>query len=86
MPVYSKLKQDCINYFLQVTFEMLFKLASKIWCHLAKTYKDLTLYPHMYQKRALHLLQKNFSILERPLYKGLLLEKYSDCFFMLVPF
>ena len=29
-----------------------------------------------------NLLQKNFSIQEWPLYKHLLLEKYSDCFFM----
>ena len=33
MPVYSRLKQDCINFFLQATLSMYFKLASKIWCH-----------------------------------------------------
>ena len=38
---------------------------------LSQTYKDMTLYPHMYQKVCCNLLQKNFSILERPLYKGL---------------
>ena len=36
----------------------------------------------MYQNVHCNLLQKNFSIQEWPLYKGLLLEKYSECFFM----
>ena len=42
----------------------------------------MTLYPHMYQTVHGNLLQKNFSIQEWPLYKRLLLEKYSECFFM----
>ena len=42
----------------------------------------MTLYTHMYQNVCCNLLQKNFSILERPLYKCLLLEKNSQCFFM----
>ena len=33
MPVYSSLKQDYINIFLQATLSMYVKLASKIWCH-----------------------------------------------------
>ena len=42
----------------------------------------MTLYPHMYQNSYGNLLQKNFSIRKWPLYKCLLLEKYSECFFM----
>ena len=38
---------------------------------LSQTYKDMTLYPHMYQKVYGNLLQKNFSIQEWPLYKRL---------------
>ena len=33
MLVYSNLKQDYINFFLQATLSMYLKLASKIWCH-----------------------------------------------------
>ena len=36
---------------------------------LSKTYKDMTLYPHIYMR--CNLLQKNISIQEWPLYKGL---------------
>ena len=42
----------------------------------------MTLYPHMYRNVHCNLLQKNFSIQEWPLYKGLELEKYGDCFVM----
>ena len=38
---------------------------------LSKTYKDMTLYPHMLQNVHFNLLQNNFSIQEWPLYKGL---------------
>ena len=33
VPVYSRLKQDYINFFQQATLSMYLKLASKIWCH-----------------------------------------------------
>ena len=33
MPLYSRLKQDYINFFLQATLSLYLKLASKIWCH-----------------------------------------------------
>ena len=33
VPVYSRLKQDYINFFLQATLSMYLKLASKIWCY-----------------------------------------------------
>ena len=36
----------------------------------------------MYQSVHCNLLQKNFSIQGWPFYKGLSLEKYSECFFM----
>ena len=42
----------------------------------------MTLYPHMYQNVHCNLLQKNFSIQEWPLNKGMYLDKYSDCFFV----
>ena len=61
---------------------MYLKLASKIWCHMSQTYKDMTIYPHMYQNVYGNWLQKNVTIQEWPLYKRLLLEKYSECFFM----
>ena len=32
MPVYSRLKQEYINFFLQATLFIYLKLASKIWC------------------------------------------------------
>ena len=49
---------------------------------LSKTYKDMTLYPHMYQNVYGNLLQKNFSIQEWLSYKGMLLTKYSEWFFI----
>ena len=49
---------------------------------LSKTYKDMTLYPYMYQNVHCNLLQKNVSIQEWSLYKGLKLEKYSEFFFI----
>ena len=57
-------------------------LHSKFGAILSKTNKDMTLYPHMYQNVHCNLLQKNFSIQEWPLFKGLSLEKYSECFLM----
>ena len=42
----------------------------------------MTLYPHMYQTCVTTCFRKNFSILERPLYKGLYLEKNIDRLFM----
>ena len=38
---------------------------------LSQINKDMTLYPRKYQNVCRDLIQKNFSILERPLYKGL---------------
>ena len=42
----------------------------------------MTLYLHMCQNVHCNLLQKNFSIQKCPLYKGPLLEKYSECYFI----
>ena len=36
MPVYSRLKQNYINFFLQATLGLLLKIASKICCHFVK--------------------------------------------------
>ena len=36
VPDYSRSKQDYINFFLQATFGLLLKLASKIWYHFVK--------------------------------------------------
>ena len=44
---------------------------------LSHTYKDMTLYPHMYQNAYGNLLKKNFSIQE-----CIKLEKNYECFFM----
>ena len=33
VPVYSRLKRDFINFFLQGTLSMYVQVASKIWCH-----------------------------------------------------
>ena len=33
VPVYSRFKQDYIDFILQVSFGLLLILASKIWCH-----------------------------------------------------
>ena len=38
---------------------------------LSQINKYMTLYPHKYQNVCCNSIQKNFSILERPLYKGL---------------
>ena len=58
VPAYSRLKQDCMKLFLQASLRMLLKLASKIWCQLSEPYKDMTLYPRMYQNACCNLLQK----------------------------
>ena len=73
--VYSRLKQDYINFFLQATFGLLLKLAFKIWCHFVYNLQRYDTISQMYQNVHCNLLQKNFSIQEWPLYKGLLLEK-----------
>ena len=71
VPVYLGLKEDYLNFFLQATSECCLNLHLKFGAILSKTYKDMTLYPHMYQNVHSNLLQKNFSIQEWPLYKGL---------------
>ena len=69
--VYSRLKQDYINFFLQATFGLLLKLAFKIWCHFVYNLQRYDTISQMYQNVHCNLLQKNFSIQEWPLYKGL---------------
>ena len=55
----------------KVTDYAALNLHLKFGAILSKTYKEMTLYPHMYQNVHCNLLQKNLSIQELPLYKGL---------------
>ena len=71
VPVYSRLKQDYIKFFRKQLCDRYLNLHLKFCAILSQTNKDITLYPHMYQIVCCNLLQKNFSILEWPLYKGL---------------
>ena len=82
MPVYSRLKQDYIFFSCKQLLDCYLNLYLKFGAILSKTYKDMTLYPHMYHYVHCNLLQKNFSILEWSLYKLLSLEKYSESSFM----
>ena len=84
MPVYSssRLKQHYINFFLQATLGLLLKLASKSWCHFVKNLQRYDTISAHAPKRALQFAS------EKPQYTGtighylgLLLEKYSECFF-----
>ena len=62
---------------------MLLYLHPKFGDILSKTYKDMTLYPNMYQNVYCNLLQKNLDSIEAwPLYKHLLLEEYCESFFI----
>ena len=71
VPVYPRLKQDYINFILQQLMDCYFNLYLKCGAILYQTYKDNELYPRMYQNMHCNSLQKNFSIQELPLYKGL---------------
>ena len=67
-----------IKFFLQASFGF--------GVILPQTYKDMTLYSHMYQNMCCNLLQKNYSILEQPFYKGLNSRKIVSVSLCLVPF
>ena len=71
LPVYSRLKQDYIHFSCKHVSDGYLNLHLKFGAILSKTYKDMTLYPHMFQNVHCNLLQKNFSIQICPLYKGL---------------
>ena len=71
-----------MNFSCKQLLDCYLNLYLKFGAILSKTYKDMTLYPHMYQNVHCILLQKSFSIQEWPLYKLLSLEKYSESFFM----
>ena len=70
--VYSRLKQDYIkkNSCKQLQ-DCYLNLHLKFGAILSKTHKDMILYLHRYQDVHSNLLQKNFSIQEWLLYKGL---------------
>ena len=71
VPVYSRLKQDYSNFFLQATLSMCLKLASTIRCHFVSNLQRYdTLYAHV-PERALEFALENFTIQEWPLYKRL---------------
>ena len=82
MPVSSRLKHNIKTFSCKHLCICTFNLHLKFGVILSEIYKDMTLYPHMYQKRVCNLLQKNFSIQEWPLYKRQSLEMYSEWFFM----
>ena len=72
MPVYLRLKQGYINFFLQAAFGLLLKLASKIWCHFVQNLQRYDTISAHVPKRALQFAsEKHFSIQEWSLYKGL---------------
>ena len=58
MPVYSRLKQDYINLFLQASCQCTLNLHLKFCAILSQIYKDMTLYSHMHQNVYCNLLQK----------------------------
>ena len=49
MPVYSRLMQDYIFSSCKQLCQCTFNLHQKFGANLFQTYKDMTLYPHMYQ-------------------------------------
>ena len=53
VPVFSRLKQDYINFFLQAPFGLLLKLASKIWRHFVKNLQRYDTISAHVPKRAL---------------------------------
>ena len=71
-----------LTFFCKQLCQCMLNLHLKFGAILSQTYKDMTLYPHMYQNVYWNLLQKNVSKQEWPLYKRMQLEKYSECFFM----
>ena len=83
VPVYSRLKQDYLNFILQATFELLLKLASKIWCHFVENIQRSAHVP----KRALQFTSEKTSVYRNELYirvcNSRIIVSFSLC---LVPF
>ena len=68
MPVYSRLKQDYISFFLQ----LLLKLASKIWCQFVKNlqrYDTISAHVHV-PKRALRFASEKLQYTGMAFIKG----------------
>ena len=83
MPVYSRLKLDFLNFFLQETLSMYLKLASKIWCHFVSDLQRYdTLSAHVPKRVLWQFASEKLQYTGMALYKRLKLEKYSECFFM----
>ena len=84
MAIYSRLKQDYIKFFFcKHLCQCTLNLPLKFDAILPQTYKDMTLRVSAHvPKRVWQLASENFSIQKWPLYKSMLLEEYSECFFM----
>ena len=79
MPVYSRLTQDFINFFLQETLLMYLKLASKIWCHFVSNSERYDTISAHVPKRVWQLT----SVYRNGIYISIWnSRKYSECFFM----
>ena len=61
-----------MKFFLQATLVLLLKFSSKIWRHFVSNLQtNDTIIAHVPKRVLQFASEKNFSILERPLYKGL---------------
>ena len=69
VPVYARFKQDFIKVSCTQLCQCYLNIHLKFGDILSKTYKDMTLYLHMYQNVHCNLSKKNFSIQECPLYR-----------------
>ena len=59
--LFTEIETGLNMFFLQATSRLLPKLASKIWGHLFKTYKDMTVSAHV-PKRALQFASEKTSV------------------------
>ena len=81
LPVFTGDRNRIIKTFsCKQLCECYLNLHLKFGVILSQTYKDMTLYLHMYQNVYSNSLQKNFSVQAWPLYKCRLVEKYCECF------
>ena len=62
--VYSRLKQDYINFFLQATLSMYLKLVFKSWFHFVSNLQRYDTISAHVPKRVLQFASKNFDIQE----------------------
>ena len=55
VPIYSRMKQEYLNFFLQATLGLLLNLASKIWCHFVENLQRYDTISAHVPKRALRI-------------------------------